>query len=62
MYNLTLGQNGHLVKITNQNNHMSFIPHAFKKNKNSFGQCGHHNQIEPFEKPRFVVMNVYEIQ
>jgi hypothetical protein len=41
---------------------MSFIPHAFSKNIYPFGQCGHHSQIETFEKPWFIVMNVYEIQ
>jgi len=51
-----------LIKITNQKNHMSFIPHAFNKNKYPFGQCGHLNQVEPFEKSWFVIVNVYEIQ
>jgi hypothetical protein len=38
-----------LVKKTNQKNHVFFMPHAF-------GQCEHFNQVEPFEKPRFLIM------
>jgi hypothetical protein len=37
------------VKKTNQKNHVSFMPHAF-------GQCEHFNQVELFEKQRFLVM------
>jgi hypothetical protein len=43
MYNLTFGQ-------FNKKNHMSFMAHAFSQNEHPFGQCGHFNQIEPFEK------------
>jgi hypothetical protein len=49
MYNLTLGQNGP--------SSVSFMPHAFNQNKHPFGQCGHLSQVEPFEKPWFVVMH-----
>jgi hypothetical protein len=51
MYNLTFGQNGHFSKKTNQNNHVFFMPHAFNQTEHSFGQCGHFNQVEFFEKP-----------
>jgi hypothetical protein len=40
-----------LVKKTNQKNHMFFMPHAFNQSEHPFGQCGHFNQVEPFEKP-----------
>jgi hypothetical protein len=30
--------------------------HAFNQNKHIFGQCGYLNQVEPFEKPWFVIM------
>jgi hypothetical protein len=39
-----------LIKNTNQNNHVSFMTHAFSQNEHPFGQCGHFNQVEPFEK------------
>ncbi len=45
-----------LVKRTNQKIHVSFMPHAFNKNEHPFGQCEHFNQVEPFEKPWFLVM------
>ncbi len=45
-----------LVKITNQKNHLPFMHHAFNQNKHIFGQCGYLNQVEPFEKPWFVIM------
>jgi hypothetical protein len=32
MYDLTFGQNGQLSLKTNQNNHVSFMPHAFSQN------------------------------
>jgi hypothetical protein len=51
MYDLKFGQNGHLTKKTNQKNHVSFMPFAFSQSKHLFGQCGHFNQIEHFEKP-----------
>jgi len=40
-----------LIKKTNQKNHVSFMPHAFNKSEYLFRQCGHFNQVEPFEKP-----------
>jgi hypothetical protein len=40
-----------LVKNTNQKNHVFFMTYAFNQNENRFGQCGHFNQVEPFEKP-----------
>jgi hypothetical protein len=51
MYELTFGQNGHFSKTTNQNNHVFFMPHAFSQSEHPFGQYGHFNQVEPFEKP-----------
>jgi hypothetical protein len=39
------------VKNTNQKNHVFFMIHAFSKSEHPFGQCGHFNQVEPFEKP-----------
>ncbi len=32
------------------------MPHAFNQNELPFGQCEHFNQVEPFEKPWFLVM------
>jgi len=46
MYDLTLCQNGDLVK----KNHVSFMPNAFDQSGHPFDQCGHFNQVEPFEK------------
>jgi hypothetical protein len=40
-----------LVKKTNKKNHVCFVPHTFSQNKHPFGQCGHFNQVEHFEKP-----------
>jgi hypothetical protein len=40
-----------LIKITNRKNYVSFMPHAFSQSEHPFGQCGHFNQVEPFEKP-----------
>jgi hypothetical protein len=51
MYDLTFGQNGHFSKQNQPKNHASFMPHAFNQIEHRFGQCGHFNQIEPFEKP-----------
>ncbi len=61
MYDLTLCQNGHFNKKTNQKNHEYFIPHAFNQNIHPFGQCAHFNQAESFEKPWFAIvgMNAY---
>jgi hypothetical protein len=39
------------VKNTNQKNHVSFMTHAFNQSEHPFGQCGHFNQVELFEKP-----------
>jgi hypothetical protein len=39
------------IKNTKQKNHVSFMTRAFNKNEHPFGQCGHFNQVEPFEKP-----------
>jgi hypothetical protein len=35
---------------------MFFMPHAFNKSEHPFGQCGHFNQVELFEKPWFFVV------
>jgi hypothetical protein len=35
---------------------VSFMSHVFSQCEHPFGQCGHFNQVEPFEKPWFVVM------
>jgi hypothetical protein len=32
------------------------MPHAFNQTEHSFGQCGHFNQVEFFEKPWFLVV------
>jgi hypothetical protein len=39
-----------LIKRTNQENHVFFMPHACSQNGHPFGQCEHFSQIEPFEK------------
>jgi hypothetical protein len=39
-----------LVKRTNLNNYIFFMPHAFNQGEQPFGQCEHFNQVEPFEK------------
>jgi len=39
-----------LVKITILKNDVSFIPNAFSQNEHPFDQCGHFNQVEPFQK------------
>jgi hypothetical protein len=39
------------IKKTNQNDHVSFMPHAFSQSEHPFGQCEHFNQVKPFEKP-----------
>jgi len=39
-----------LVKITNQKNHVFFMPHAFSQIKHPFDQCKHFGQVESFEK------------
>ncbi len=36
---------------------MSFMPHVFNQNKHPFDQCEYFSQVEPFEKPWFVVMS-----
>jgi hypothetical protein len=40
-----------LIKITNRENYVFFMPHAFSQSEHPFGQCGHFSQVEPFEKP-----------
>jgi len=30
---------------------VSFMSHAFSQSEHPFEQCGHFNQVEPFEKP-----------
>jgi hypothetical protein len=40
-----------LIKKAKQNNHVSFMPHVFSQDGHPFGQCGHFNQVKPFEKP-----------
>jgi hypothetical protein len=40
-----------LVKKTNQNNHVFFMPHAFSQSEHPFSQCEHFSQVEPFGKP-----------
>jgi hypothetical protein len=44
---------GHFIVFGpfNKKIHVFFMPHAFSKSKHPFGQCGHFNQVEPFEKP-----------
>jgi hypothetical protein len=32
------------------------MPYAFSQNEHPFGQCGHLRQVEPFEKPWFVIV------
>jgi hypothetical protein len=32
------------------------MPHVFSQNKHPFGECGHFNQIEFFEKGSFLIM------
>jgi hypothetical protein len=34
------------------------MPHVFSQNEHPFGQCEHISQVELFEKPWFLVMNV----
>jgi hypothetical protein len=50
VYDFALGQNGHFNKKNQQKNHIFFMPHAFSQSRHIFGQCGHCNKIEPFEK------------
>jgi hypothetical protein len=57
MHNLTFGQNCHF----NIKKPCFFMPHAFNQNKHPFGQCGHFSQVEPFEKPWFVVVKLQNI-
>jgi hypothetical protein len=37
---------------------MFFMPHVFYQSEHPFGQCAHISQVEPFEKPWYLVMNV----
>ncbi len=32
------------------------MPHAFSESEHRFSQCGHFNQVEPFEKSRFLII------
>jgi hypothetical protein len=32
------------------------MPHAFSQNEHPFGQCEHFTQVEPFEKPWFLIV------
>ncbi len=60
MYDLTFGQNGHF----NQNQPKKpcvFHAHAFSQNEHCFCQCEHFSQVEPFEKPWFLVMSYNKI-
>jgi hypothetical protein len=34
------------------------MPHVFYQSEHPFGQCAHISQVEPFEKPWYLVMNV----
>jgi hypothetical protein len=51
MYNLTLGQNGHFNQKHQLKEPYFFMTLAFSQSEHPFGQCGHFNQVEPFEKP-----------
>jgi hypothetical protein len=50
----------HLVKMVisikniNQKNLVFFMTHAFSQSEHPFGQCGHFNQVEPFENHDFL--------
>jgi len=33
------------------------MPHAFSQNEHPYGPCGHFSQVEPFEKPWFLVIS-----
>jgi hypothetical protein len=34
------------------------MPHAFSQSEHHFAQCGHFNQVKPFEKPWFLIMSL----
>jgi hypothetical protein len=38
------------IQKTNKKNNVFFMPHTFSQNGHPFGECGHFNQVEPFEK------------
>jgi hypothetical protein len=40
-----------LVKKNQLKKPCVFHAHAFNQREHPFGQCGHFNQVEPFEKP-----------
>ncbi len=44
------------IKKTNQKNNASIMPDAFSQSEHLFGQYGHFNQVEPFEKLWFLVV------
>jgi hypothetical protein len=50
MYNLTIGQNGHLNFLNEQKEPCAFHALCFSQSEHPFGQCAHFNQVEPFEK------------
>jgi len=35
---------------------VSFIPNVFSQSEHPFDQCGHFNQVEPFEKSKFLIV------
>jgi hypothetical protein len=35
-----------------------FVTHAFNQSEHPFGQCGYFSQVEPFEKPWFLVVTI----
>jgi hypothetical protein len=45
-----LFKNVTLVKITNQKNHVFFMPYSFSQSEHSFAQWKYFGQVEPFEK------------
>jgi hypothetical protein len=51
-----------LVKRTNQNNHVSLMPHTFNQCEHHFGQCKHFTQIGPLERSRLIVMFTKEFE
>ncbi len=53
MYDMTLGKNVTLIKITNKKKHLSCPMFLIKVNI-SFNQCKHFSQVEPFESYDFL--------
>jgi hypothetical protein len=56
MYDLTFAWNGHFNKKNEPKETCIFHALCFSKNEHPFGQCGHFNQVKPFEKPWFLVV------